>query len=92
MQSSTGIETFEPLNEEAQKKLLKIARQAIEGYAVTSATPKFGPEDHAVLKEKRGVFVTIYKDGRLRGCIGIHESDKPLYQQVARTAIDAAFF
>lgn len=86
------IETFKPLNKQAQKVLLKLARQAIEGYAVTGATPKLGPEDHKVLKEKRGVFVTIYKDGRLRGCIGTHESDKPLYRVVPEMAIAAAFF
>ena len=91
-QISPMIETFEPLDEEAQKKLLKFARQAIQGYAVTSATPKFEPKDYTVLNEKRGVFVTIYKDGRLRGCIGTHESDKPLYQLVPKMAISAVFF
>ena len=91
-QRSAGIETFKPLNEEAQKILLRLARQAIQGYAVTSATPKFGPEDHALLNEKRGVFVTIYKDGRLRGCIGTHEPHRPLYQLVPKVAIEAAFF
>ncbi len=91
-QRPSRIETFQPLNEEVQKKLLKFARQAIQGYAVTSATPKFEPEDYTVLNEKRGVFVTIYKDGRLRGCIGTHEPDMPLYQLVPKVAIDAAFF
>jgi len=91
-QISPMIETFEPLDEEAQKKLLKFARQAIQGYAVTSATPKFEPEDYTVLNEKRGVFVTVYKDRRLRGCIGTHESDKPLYQLVPKMAISAVFF
>ncbi len=89
---SPGIETFEPLSEEVQKLLLQFARQAIQGYAVTGATPKFSPEEQEILNEKRGVFVTIYKDGRLRGCIGTHESDKPLYQLVPEMAIAAAFF
>jgi AmmeMemoRadiSam system protein A len=87
-----GIETFRPLDERTQKFLLRIARQAIEGYALTGATPKFEPKDFRVLTEKRGVFVTIYKDGRLRGCIGTHEADKPLYQLVPEMAIAAAFF
>jgi AmmeMemoRadiSam system protein B/AmmeMemoRadiSam system protein A len=90
--SSQGIETFEPLSEEAKNVLLRLARQAIQGYAVISATPKFGPEDLAVLNEERGVFVTIYKDGGLRGCIGTHEPDRPLYQLVPKVAINAAFF
>ena len=89
---SGGIEAYEPLSGPAQKLLLKLARQAIRGYAVTGATPKFELQDYAVLKEKRGVFVTIYKDGKLRGCIGTHESDKPLSQLVPQMAIAAAFF
>ncbi len=89
---SQGIETYEPLSKEAQKILLKLARQAIQGYAVTSATPKIEPGNYTVLNERRGIFVTIYKDGKLRGCIGVHESELPLYKQVAKTAIDAAFF
>ncbi len=88
----TGIESFQPLDEKAQRHLIRIARQSIQGYATTGATPKFEPQDLKVLNERRGVFVTIYKDGRMRGCIGTHTSDVPLVQQVARTAIDAAFF
>ena len=87
-----GIETFSPLGEEAQRRLLQFARQAIEGYAVTGATPRFSPGDLTVLNEKRGVFITLYKDGRMRGCIGTHESDKPLYELVPQMAISAGFF
>jgi len=42
------------------------------------------------LLEKRGAFVSIKKDGDLRGCIGIFISDKPLYLTVVDMAISAA--
>ncbi|HDS15992.1 MAG TPA: AmmeMemoRadiSam system protein A [Proteobacteria bacterium] len=44
-----------------------------------------------ILKEKRGGFVTLYKAGHLRGCIGYVEAMKPLYQTVAEMALAAAF-
>ena len=37
-----------------------------------------------------GVFVTITRNGQLRGCIGMIESEKPLYRTVAEMAAAAA--
>ncbi|MBN2706775.1 MAG: AmmeMemoRadiSam system protein A [Deltaproteobacteria bacterium] len=44
-----------------------------------------------ILKEKRGGFVTLYKAGHLRGCIGYVEAFKPLYLTVEEMALAAAF-
>ncbi len=44
-----------------------------------------------VLKEKRGGFVTLKKNGNLRGCIGYIEAYKPLYQTIREMAQAAAF-
>jgi len=43
------------------------------------------------LKKKRGVFVTLYKNGKLRGCIGHLRSDVPLYTLIPRIAKKSAF-
>lgn len=48
-------------------------------------------ERDAVFKEKRGTFVTLHLDGRLRGCIGSLEADRPLLQSVRDNAGNAAF-
>lgn len=81
---------WEPLSTEAQKELIKIARQTIESYVKTGKVPEFEPKS-AQLKEKRGVFVTIRtKDGALRGCIGHHEADTQLYKLVPQMAIASA--
>ena len=50
-----------------------------------------GAPESAVLKEKRGAFVTLKKDGELRGCIGYIEAFKPLYQTIRDMAAAAAF-
>ncbi len=47
--------------------------------------------DSAVLKEKRGAFVTLKKNGELRGCIGYIEAFKPLYQTIREMGNAAAF-
>jgi AmmeMemoRadiSam system protein A len=43
------------------------------------------------LEKKRGVFVTLHKKGRLRGCIGNIEPVKTLVQGVRENAVSAAF-
>jgi hypothetical protein len=80
---------YAPLDDQAQSVLLRMARQAIETYVSTGQTPVFKP-DLPVFSEKRGVFVTITIDDMLRGCIGYHGNDIPLYQLVPDRAIAAA--
>ncbi len=45
----------------------------------------------AILREKCGAFVTLKKNGKLRGCIGHFGEDTPLYKMVFRMARAAAF-
>lgn len=81
---------FPPLPPDVQKEIIKIARAAIEGYFEGKRV--LYPEKYSpLLAEKRGVFVTLTRDGRLRGCIGHHLGDKPLYQLVPEMACAAAF-
>ena len=42
------------------------------------------------LKRNAGVFVTLKRDGALRGCIGYIEPRKPLYQAVLENGVNAA--
>ena len=77
------------LSEEEKKVLLKIARHTLESYLKEGKTPEFKVESER-LKEKRGVFVTLKKNGELRGCIGRIVADTPLYLAVSKMAIEAA--
>ncbi len=77
------------LNEEQKKELLNIARATVESYARDGKVPKFDVNDER-LKWKKGAFVTIHKDSKLRGCIGqIAPSGKPLWQVVRDMAVAA---
>jgi uncharacterized protein len=75
------------LDEGARTALLGIARRAVEaatGGAPASAAPTLD------LPEASGVFVTLKRCGELRGCLGTLRCDRPLAEEVARTAADSA--
>jgi len=83
-----------PLNEEEQRCLLTLARQAIASAlrdaeldltAIAAALPS------RRLATAGAAFVSLHKQERLRGCVGFIASLKPLYQTVVEAARAAAF-
>ena len=70
--------------------MLRVARQAIEKW-VTEGKRLVVKEYPNELNEKRGVFVTIYKEpGKvLRGCIGCIDPEEPLIDNLIDMAISA---
>lgn len=77
------------LNKEQKKILLQIARQTVENYVREGKIAEFNIKDKR-LQKKEGAFVTLHKDGQLRGCIGqIIPSDQPLWEVVRDMAISA---
>ena len=79
----------ENLSSDEKKRLLEIAREAIESYVNKQERIKI-KETNPKLREKRGVFVTLTKSGQLRGCIGYIQPIKPLCEAVRDMAIEAA--
>jgi AmmeMemoRadiSam system protein B/AmmeMemoRadiSam system protein A len=75
---------FKPLTKEEQEYLLGIARLTLKEYLkhVTIPETTIPVEYRERLSETRGVFVSLYKDGQLRGCIGSHSSSLPLSRAV----------
>lgn len=84
-----GSPTEFSLSPEEKKELLRIARQAIQEFVEKNKTLDYKTDNPNLLIE-RGGFVTLKKDGQLRGCIGFIEPVLPLYETVIRTAIYAA--
>ena len=78
------------LTEQEKKLLLRIARKSIESGFAGGEMPRFKIES-STLEKKMGAFVTLKKQGRLRGCIGFIEGKKPLYEAVEEMAQAAAF-
>ncbi len=77
------------LDRDEQRFLLGLAREAVESYLKTGKKPKARVEKPRLL-EKRGAFVTLRVDDRLRGCIGYPLPTKPLAEAVIEMAIAAA--
>ena len=78
------------LNAAEQQTLLKIARQAIT--AELNHKDYTLPSDlSANLEMPRGAFVTLKRNGELRGCIGYIVSEQPLAETVSVCAVQAAF-
>jgi len=98
MDAPTSPEPPARLTREDQQRLLEIARGAIKK-RLSQGHPEEPPdreeastgEDSAVLREKRGIFVTLHRGGQLRGCIGYIQGFKPLAQAVGEMALAAAF-
>lgn len=72
-----------------KRTLLRIARRAIAQSVGVSET-KEELTLTTTLKQKSGAFVTLEKNGRLRGCVGFVEAFEPLHKTVAEAAISAA--
>jgi MEMO1 family protein len=78
------------LTNEQKTYLLKLARKTIEDFVKTGKSEKPPAPDDPVLKESGAVFVTLHRDGNLRGCIGQMMAREPLYLSVIDMAIAAA--
>ncbi|MBF0530752.1 MAG: AmmeMemoRadiSam system protein B, partial [Deltaproteobacteria bacterium] len=87
-QSPAGVDLGLSAND--QRRLLTIARETItsaldnKDYSLPANLP-------SSLKDRRGAFVTLKRNGELRGCIGQVTSDRPLAETVSAMAIQAAF-
>ena len=78
------------LTSEEKAELLKIARDVVEHHCRGEKPPKPVAES-ASLHEPRGAFVTLHKDGKLRGCIGHIRAQKALVETIVEMAEAAAF-
>lgn len=78
------------LSSEEKETLRQIAREAIRSRCLKQAMQEV-PADTPRLQEPRGAFVTLKKDGELRGCIGMIEGRGPLHETIRTMAVQAAF-
>ena len=79
------------LNEKDKKDLLSIARKTITSYITKNVIPDFDPKNYSEnLNKKCGAFVTLHKDGNLRGCIGRFSAEESLIKVVKDMAISSS--
>jgi len=73
--------------DEAGSTLLRIARGAIESKLLGASSAVDAPW----LRQNGATFITLTRDGELRGCIGSLQAARPLGDDVAENALGAAF-
>jgi len=73
-----------------QELLFRVARESIRAHLKGETAP-LPQATSPLLSQPRGVFVTLNRRGRLRGCIGYLEAVKPLLPAVQEMAVAAAF-
>ena len=85
-----GEERGFSLSEEDKRTLKKIAYESIKDSLDGKPISMFNAQC-SMLNEKCGAFVSLHKQGHLRGCIGHFGEDTPLHEIVAEMARAAAF-
>jgi AmmeMemoRadiSam system protein A len=77
-----------------RQRLLRIARDAIVAH-ISGGSPVGGGSPESVvchdglIGRRGGAFVTLHRDGQLRGCVGHIEMEEPLVDVVRRCAVAA---
>lgn len=79
------------LSAKDKEDLLQIARTTMNQYVTGHTLPDFDSRDYSdKLLQPAGAFVTIQKDGALRGCIGQFEPSNSLYLVVKEMAVSSS--
>ncbi len=73
-----------------QELLFRVARDSIKAHLKGQEDP-LPPDPPPILAQPLGVFVSLHRQGRLRGCIGYLEAVAPLITAVQEMAVSAAF-
>jgi len=77
------------LTADEQQEAIAVARTTLRAHF--DAKTKVLAPAAAVFAAKRGVFVTLNKNGELRGCVGVLAPDGPLSSTIGSMALAAAF-
>ncbi len=80
---------FVGIDQEEKQILLSWAREALTGYLATGQIP-LKQVPGVSLETKGAVFVTLKKNGQLRGCLGGFEARESVWQAVANMAVATA--
>jgi len=90
LKTENGAENF-TFSQNEKAALLNIARNTLSSYIRERRVPDMDSTGFSQnLMMKAGAFVTLHKNGELRGCIGRFTSDVPLYKVVQQMTIAAS--
>jgi len=85
--AKSGVPQFTP---QERQFLLELARRSVAAAVTDGEAPKEDADVSAKLRARQACFVTLTKNGDLRGCIGSIFPEESLYKAVIRRARSAA--
>jgi len=89
---SSSPDPFSAMDDNEKTELLLLARNSIEQGINTRSPLDITPGDFSEILQTQGCcFVTLHKNGELRGCIGSLSAFQPLIADVVLHAFSAAF-
>lgn len=74
---------------QTKAEVLTIARKTLSEFLSTKKILVITPKNK-ILQQPMGAFVTLKNNDRLRGCIGLIETDQPLYKIIQEVTIASA--
>ena len=77
------------LSDDEKRELLRISRATLREHFYTGRIPPGKPHRDSLTAEA-GAFVTLHKNGELRGCIGTQQETTALFRTVQEMTIAAA--
>ncbi len=86
------MKKYKKLTEKDKKYLLELSRKSLRH--IFKHNKEYYPDENEVtekLRQKQATFVTLTKDGKLRGCIGKLIAVLPLYKDIIKNTYSAAF-
>ncbi|MFO7657827.1 MAG: AmmeMemoRadiSam system protein B [Bacteroidales bacterium] len=90
-ESKTKDKTGFQLTEKEKKKLIEISRNTLETYIRSGTIPEVNDSQLTEnLNTYCGAFVSLHKEGKLRGCIGNFSQDIPLYKIVQEMTVSSS--
>jgi AmmeMemoRadiSam system protein A len=79
------------LNPTEVRRLIQLAREGVRAAALLRTLPPLDPSAEAEpLRQLRASFVSLYREGILRGCIGTFTPAHPLAEEIRWHAMEAA--
>ncbi len=84
-------ETAPLLSEQSRSDLLGLARGSLEAHFRGEPAPRLASDRAEAFGSARGLFVTLKREGQLRGCIGTLSPEGDLTRVVSEFARRAAF-
>lgn len=90
-----GVMKFDTESSKVENPYVRLVKDNLTHFLKTGSTLQNIPDyvTDEMKNQRKGVFVTLYKEGQLRGCIGtISPATDSIYEEITRNSIEAGIY